>query len=436
MSSESNDAAQTRVDSRYDLLPREGSSVAADGLTESADVPEPALSRRQQRKNRPRTRGQRVRRRIVIGFLAVSGVATIWFGLSFAPYARDSNGEPVAVLLAEWGRDNHLGPVVAKAEDFYYAHFATVPEGGVPTEAALVDQPSGLPTALDPTAPPAPVARPHLNPPATLTSPAASTITGEGVWQPVGTPVGGRHAIYVARVRPDAVHTSVLASLMWIDTKLTHAMLVPGYIEPGGPNPSDGALPTRYWPQVLANFNGGFRLQDSNGGYFFYGTTVAPLVSGRASAVIGRDGSIHIGAWGRDVSMSADTSVVLQNLDLIVDHGRSKVQPGAGFQWGATTQGETYAWRSALGVRADGSLVYIGSPGLSADSMANILLRAGVIRAMVLDMNNWWVAGFYFNHDANGSPTCAKLDPNIAEGCDRFLKRYKRDSFQFLAAPR
>jgi len=30
---------------------------------------------------------------------------------------------------------------------------------------------------------------------------------------------------------------------------------------------------------------------------------------------------------------------------------------------------------------------------------------------------------------------CAKLDPNIAEGCNRFLQKYKRDSFQILAAP-
>ena len=106
--------------------------------------------------------------------------------------------------------------------------------------------------------------------------------------------------------------------------------------------------------------------------------------------------------------------------------------PGS-FTWGATTHGETYAWRSALGIRADGSLIYIGSPGLSAQTMADTLISAGAQRAMVLDMNNWWVAGFYFGHDSAGNPICHKLDPNIQEGCDRFLNRYKRDSFQVLA---
>jgi len=266
-------------------------------------------------------------------------------------------------------------------------------------------------------------------------SPAGSPVPGEGVWQPVASPVAGQHAIYATRVRPDADHTSVLASLMWIDTKLTKAMFVPGYIEPGGPSPTDGALPQSLQSSVLANFNGAFRLQDSRGGYYYRGQTVADLQDGRASAVIGKDGSITVGKWGRDVSMSSGVAVVRQNLDLIVDHGKSQVDAGQNFDWGATTHGETYAWRSALGQRADGSLVYIGSPGLSAQSMAATLVSAGVQRAMVLDMNNWWVAGFYFTHDSTGAPVCAKLDPNIAEGCDRFLNRYKRDSFQILAAP-
>jgi hypothetical protein len=412
-----------------------GEPPTPDGAAASTEVPTPApkQSRRQRRKNRPVTRGRYIRRRIMVAVLALVAVAAVWFGLSFRPYVTDSNGEPVSVLLAEWGRDNNLGPVVAKAEDFYYAHFATVPVGGKPTEAAIVAQPS-LPGSSSSTKPVV-VAHAHLMPPPTLVSPVADTVPGEGVWQPVGSLVDGRSAIYVTRVRPDAVHTSVLASMMWIDTKLTRTMLVPGYIEPGGPNPSNGALPKQYWPSVLANFNGGFRLQDSRGGYFFQGTMVAPLVGGRATATIGKDGSINIGAWNRDFAMTPNTSVVLQNLDLIVDGGQSKVQPGTGFTWGATTHGETLAWRSALGIRPDGSLVYIGSPGLSAESMADTLVKAGVVRAMVLDMNNWWVAGFYFNHTAAGAPVCAKLDPNIAEGCDRFLNKYKRDNFQILAAP-
>jgi hypothetical protein len=381
------------------------------------------------RRQRPMTRGRLIRRRVFRGALVALVAFLGWFAWSFSGYVRDSQGEPTIVLMAEWGRDHHIGGITAWAENFYYDHFATVPTGGKPTISAIV---GGGPS----TSPVGPAAgHPHLQPPATLVSPAASPLPGEGVWQPVGSPVDGIPAIYVTRVRPDAVHTSVLASMMWIDTDLTKALLVPGYIEPGGPSPTQGALPTNLWPSVLANFNGGFRTADSKGGYFYQGDLVKPLVAGHASAVITKDGKLTIGAWGRDVSMTPQTSMVLQNLNLIVDHGKSMVAPGDNFQWGFTTHGETLAWRSAIGQRADGSLVYIGSPGLSAQSMANLLVKAGVVRAMVLDMNNWWVAGFYFTHTSTGAPVCAKLDPNIAEGCDRFLKRYKRDSFQILAAP-
>ena len=380
---------------------------------------------------RPDTRARRIRRRTFRAVLAGLAVTTVWFGLTFYGYVRDSQGEPTSVLLAEWGRDHHLGGVIATAENFYYSHIATVPVGGSPS----------LSPVIDPTLPgagaggPLKATRLHLQPPPTVISPAASPLPLEGVWQPVGSTVGGLPAIYATRVRPDAVHTSVLASMMWIDTDLTRTILVPGYIEPGGPAPSQGALPKALWPSVLANFNGGFRLQDSQGGYFYQGTTVAPLVTGKASAVLYKDGTIKIGAWGRDVAMTPAVDVVLQNLNLIIDAGLSKVASGSGFQWGATTHGESFAWRSAIGQRADGSLIYIGSPGLSASSMADTMLRAGVVRAMVLDMNDWWVAGFYFNHSPTGQPLCTKLDPAIQEGCDRFLKRYKRDSFQILAAP-
>jgi Phosphodiester glycosidase len=372
----------------------------------------------------PRRRRYRVLGGLGVVLIAAGG----WFAWSFSGYVRDSQGEPTSVLLSEWGRDHHLGTEVAWAENFYYAHIATVPTGGVPSISAIIpDQakPAGPTTAT----------HAHLQPPATLVSPAAHSLPGEGVWQPVGSLVDGLPAVYVTRVRPDAVHTSVLASLMWIDTDLTRSLLVPGYIEPGGPAPTQGALPKADWASVLANFNGGFRTADSRGGYYYQGDSVKPLVSGRASAVISTTGQLQVGAWGRDLRMTPKVSVVLQNLDLIVDGGRSMVAPGDNFQWGATTHGESLAWRSALGQRADGSLVYIGSPGLSAQTMASTLVSAGVVRAMVLDMNNWWVAGFYFSHQPNGTPVCAKLDPNIAEGCNRFLARYKRDSFQILAAP-
>ena len=407
----------------------------------------------------PPTRKRHARRhnpipRLVLLFVSLALFAVaFWAGFTFHNTYANANGEPTEVIVATWMRDNNMGPLVAKLEDVYYTYVSTPDVGGTPTVSADItaednagldpedlqpsDPPSAMP-AVVPSAIPSPIVTPvveHLNPPPPITSPVPNPEPQEGLWQPVGSRVAGLPAMYVARVRADNVHTSYYASVLWIDTSLTKAMFIPGFEEPGGPNPFNGALPKELWPIVLANFNGAFRLEDSMGGYYYGGEMVKPLVDGKASTVVYKDGSIKVGKWGRDLQMSDDIQAVRQNLNLIVDKGVSKVSSETdNVIWGATTDKESLAWRAAIGQLADGSIIYVGSPFLSADGLANTLVGAGAQEAMVLDMNTWWTAGFYFRHKKNGTPLCRKLDPSLAEGCDRFLYPYKRDSFQFLAS--
>lgn len=180
------------------------------------------------------------------------------FAWSFSRYVRDSEGEPGKVLLAEWARDHHLGWEVAQAENFYYDHIDVTPTGGKPTESTKISAGAGGQRTSGKSGAPKTGLPDHLNPPATVRSPVAHPLPDEGVWQPVGATVSGVPAVYATRVRADDVHTSVLASMMWIDTKLAAATFVPGYQEPGGPHPDDGALPSALQSRVLANFNGAF----------------------------------------------------------------------------------------------------------------------------------------------------------------------------------
>lgn len=377
------------------------------------------------------------------------GIASFWAGWTFQRTVANSSGEPTSVLVATWMRDNRMGPIVAKLEDLYYTYVDKPQIGGEPTVSAdlSAEDNAGADTAdlgtPEPTAAASasasatPTARTHLDPPPPLISPVDSPEPMEGQWQPVASRVDGIPAVYITRVRADDVHTAYYASVMWIDTSLTKAIFIPGFEEPaGGPNPFDGALPQEYWPYVLANFNGAFRLEDSMGGYAYDGTVVAKPVKGHATTIVYRDGTIKVGKWGRDFpGITPDMMAVRQNLNLIVDKGKSKVSGSSdNVVWGATTDKDSLAWRAAIGQRADGSIVYVGSPYLSAQGLADTLVNAGVQEAMVLDMNNYWTAGFYFRHKRNGTPLCRKLDPAIPEGCDRFLKPYKRDSFQFVAA--
>jgi len=401
-------------------------------------------------------------------------VAVGYFGWSIYQASKESPGEPLQVVAATWMRDHSLGPIVAKLEDFYYTHINKATIGGAPAVSAQIEndgsdvvagaipQPSLLPAAPTPTASPnstsvpkatpefsfAPLPQPttqalppdgvvaHLEPPAALISPASVPEPMEGTWQPVGNNVAGSPAVYVTRIRTDNIHTSYYATAMWIDTKLTTTMFIPGYEEPkDGPNQFGGSLPAEFVPLLLANTNGAFRLEDARGGYFYDGTVVKPLETHRASAVFFRDGHLEIGRWGRDFQMNPEILAVRQNLDLIVDHGQSQVNnPAYSTAWGATTDKENLAWRAGMGQRSDGSIVYVIGQALSAQSLANTLVAAGAQRAMVLDMNQYWSAGFYFSHTRSGAAICHRLDPDIGGPCDRFLHAYKRDSFQFLAA--
>ena len=91
--------------------------------------------------------------------------------------------------------------------------------------------------------------------------------------------------------------------------------------------------------------------------------------------------------------MSSSVTSVRQNLDLIVNNGRSV--PGLlandNSQWGATLGGAFDVWRSGIGVTRNGALVYVGGPSLAITSLANLLVDAGAVRGMELDINTDWV---------------------------------------------
>ena len=74
----------------------------------------------------------------------------------------------------------------------------------------------------------------HLALPAPIAPIASPPVAGEGQWHPAGRRVHGLSAVYEAFLRPDAVHTSVVTGVAWMDTKLLSATLYSGSTIPGG----------------------------------------------------------------------------------------------------------------------------------------------------------------------------------------------------------
>ncbi|MHB2023243.1 MAG: hypothetical protein ACYCO3_07940, partial [Mycobacteriales bacterium] len=221
---------------------------------------------------------------------------------------------------------------------------------------------------------------------------------GQGAWHPAGRPVGGISAVYeTALVPPGGVQP---AGIAWMDTRLLSARLYSGSSSPGGgPYRYTAPIQPAQAASLVAAFNGGFMMSVAGGGYYTEGRMIYPLRAGAASLVIYANGDVTVGAWGSDVGMSANVVSVRQNLVPLVAAGVPTAQAmSPDWQaWGATCgvnscsgPGVEHQWRSGVGVCANGALVYVTGPGLDPLQLAQLLVRAGVVRGMQLDINPDW----------------------------------------------
>jgi hypothetical protein len=375
------------------------------------------------------------RHKVRAGLLVIAvGLSPVWWSLGSA-LSDPGLGTSVSARLAEWFRDHGGGPVVVWAENLWYSHHPP-PVGGKPAKSALPDATSGS------TAPPTahPTVR-HLPAPNPLVPFAAPSVPGEGQWKPAGRTVDGVPALYETFMRPDAVHTSVVDAVAWMDTDLLAARLYSGSTIPGGgPWQYTAPVSASAADSLVAAFNSGFLMKNADGGYYTEGKTVYPLRDGAASLVIYRSGKATVGRWGRDVSLTPDVMAVRQNLDLLVDNGQ--VAPGLDAadttKWGYTLGNAVYVWRSGLGVTADGALVYVGGPSLNITDLADLLARAGAVRAMELDINGGWVNLATFN-PLTGGPAAASngtsLLPAMASPGRYFSSWWSRDFVTMSALP-
>jgi len=323
-------------------------------------------------------------------------VIAVPLGWSYERAITAPGSAPLSAKSVEWFKSLPGGTwVTLKIERAWYStHKPPVGgslSGGIPQESGQPSTPSpgtGSGTAQIPQ---------HLAAPPNIKPFVSTPLPREGQWQDVGKTVNGIPAVRVAYLRPDSQHTSLLGTVMWMDTTLLSTRLVPGLdVPPGASSPAK--VPTQQYGALAATFNSGFLLRDSSGGFYLNGQTYAPLVNGQASVVLYKDGTVDVGAWGTDVSMTPQVAAVRQNLSPLVTAGK----PVAGLandslaKWGQTLGNAVLVWRSGVGVTADGAVVYAAAPALTVQSLANLLARAGAVRAMELDINPEWTTGIFY----------------------------------------
>ena len=328
---------------------------------------------------------RRHRRDVAVIGLAFAVVFT-WLAFSLGgALLNPALGSSFSSRFAEWARGHGGASVVNWAENEWYKHHPP-PIGGTLPPGSIHNPPSNSQTIS--------TSVQYLPTPKAMVPFASPILPGEGAWRPVGRRVDGIPAIYETTLRPDSVHTSYVAGVAWIDTKLLRASLYSGSSIPGGgPFPQSAPIKTSAARTLVAAFNAGFLMSNANGGYYTAGRTEIPLRQGVASFVVYRNGSSNVVAWGNSVTLNHSIVSVRQNLDLLVSNGRPVpgLEVNDTTKWGFTLGNAVYVWRSGLGITANGALVYVAGPGLNITDLANLLVRAGAVRAMELDINTDWV---------------------------------------------
>ena len=441
---QSSDEGQPRATPRPTPTPSSSAEATPAGQAPTTESPsqqplpaqppypaDPPASR--PRKVRLRRTRRVLRHPITRGLIGLLVVLLIWLSWSIGGALTRPGKDSTSARLAESARDHHMNSLVNRLEKYQYDMNKPKVGGTAPKIPKAVAQSPTVAPAPEVTVPPHSAAPPPVQLPAGIVPKP-----GEGQWQSVVFS-GDLPAVRLTYVRPDDQHTSYLAAIMWLDPKLLSATLHPGIQDPGGSWQVPSSISAQEQPTAAAAFPGGFRLTGatgSRGGWYTEGKEVTPLRDGAASLVIDKGGAVTIGSWNRDVRMSPSVASVRQNLDLLVDNGQldASCSDNNSPKWGWTLGNVAYVPRTAIGERADGSLVFVNSPATSVCSIGRLLQAAGAQRGMELDINPEWSIGYYYTHEggkAVGHPV--RLDQGKAG--DWYFSTQSRDFFSFSLRP-
>jgi hypothetical protein len=361
---------------------------------------------------------RRRRRRLALAVLAVLLTPVLY---SYVTTMTKPSSLPLSIRTVEWIRANHGAWLVDTVEHYWYSWNTPAPGGPALKALPSVTVPTGTPAKSKP------VRRVEYRPPriVPLLSPA---LPGEGTWHPTGELVNGASPVLFATFRPDRIYPRTVAYVAWIDHARTQLALYPGRYEPPGASPRGPMeVPVGQRSRLLATFNSGFTYGDGHGGFAVDGQTVKPLQWGMGTVVEYRDGRVDVKTWHGGSQLPPWLVLARQNLPLIVDGGRPNPKLDNSNQWGYTLGNAVRVWRSGVGVDRHGNLIYAAADLQTVGTLASLLVHAGAVRAIELDINPEWPS---FNlYGAPGGVDAVKLVPNGQQSATRYLVPDDRDFF-------
>jgi Phosphodiester glycosidase len=343
--------------------------------------------------------------------------------VSYVRALLEPSNSSIGIRTVEWLRDNGARGLVNRVESIYYS--LNAPATGGPQLRTL---PSLAGVTLHSPAAHVRAVR-HYDRPPRIRRVLAPALPGEGVWRATFAQGGGRPPVLITSFRPDPNYPRMVAGVAWIDQSRTTTWLYPGRLEPSVSLPARGPMevPLRLRPRLVATFNSAFKLSDSRGGFAEGGRTYAPMKAGVATFERLRNGRVDVIPWTAGPVAGSDVMYARQNLPLIVNHGRPNPNLSDGPEWGATLGNAIRVWRSAVGVDRRGNLIYAAAPIQTVGSLATIMIHAGAVRAMELDINTYWTS--FITYRLPGAHAPSNLLPTMDRSSLRYLSPDDRDFF-------
>lgn len=194
-------------------------------------------------------------------------------------------------------------------------------------------------------------------------------------------------------------------------------------------------------PGVVAVFNGAFKQIARGGGAVADHVVFESLVRGFATIALDRFGHWEMGVWGAPNFPTPGFHPISyrQNLLELVQNGKI---PPAVFSanvrsWGAMLTSSPYTARTGLGIDRVGNLIYVATmKGVLPSQLADVLVQAGAITAMQLDINPYWpIVGLATTpiHRPGGSFPVQL--PGADHSASIFENGWTRDFFVAVAEP-
>ena len=369
-------------------------------------------------RRRRRTRRRRVRRVALVIVVVLLSPAVY----SYATTMMQPSSLPLWPRSVEWLRAHHGNWLVDEVEHYYYTWQAPDPGGPqlktLPT-VGVDTPPPGATTARRTAASYAPPPIPPV---------FATPLPGEGIWRGTGPVVRGRPPVLVTTFRSEVAYPRIVAYVAWFDHTRTALAWYPGrYEPPNAPVRGPMSIPFGERWRLYATFNGGFVYTDGNNGSSIGGRRYEPLTDGLATLIAYRDGRVDVRTWHGGPVAGPNIAFARQSLPLIVDHGRLNPALNDSSQWGFTLGNAVRVWRTGAGIDRHGNVIYAAADFQTVTTLAQILKRAGAVRAMQLDINPEWPTLITYTHHHGLDPV--RVVPNYQQPPTRYLVPDDRDFF-------